>query len=146
MRNGNRALALLERVGFRYGCDVSFATINCRRVQYFSFDRSADAATEIEFHLKVRRRVLVQHDYRSLAAGQLRGIGRCIDSRGLQLRREVGLQQCSAAERACKLETVRDWLQRIVRAERRNRCIEWMRMCRNLFGGCAIRFEERVAG
>jgi hypothetical protein len=43
-------------------------------VQYFGFDRSADAATEIEVHPKVRRHVLVQNDHRGLAAAQLHGI------------------------------------------------------------------------
>jgi hypothetical protein len=35
--------------------------ISVMRVQYFGFDRAADAATEIEFRLKVRLRVLVQN-------------------------------------------------------------------------------------
>ncbi len=38
---------------------MRFAAVWCQRVQYFGFDRSADVATEIEFHLKVRPRVLV---------------------------------------------------------------------------------------
>src|SRR5580698_494738 len=45
----------------------------------------------------------------------------CIDSRILQLYREVGLQQRSAAERARKLEPIRDRLQDIVRAKCPNR-------------------------
>ena len=118
------------------------AAVQCRSVQRFGFHRSAHAATKVEFHLDVRHRVLVQNDHRCLDAAQLRGIGRCIDSCSLQLRRELGLQQYSVAERTCKLETTRDWPQRIVRAKGRNRCIERMRMCGNLCGSFAIRFAS----
>jgi hypothetical protein len=69
------------------------------------------------FHLKVGPRVLVQNDYRGLAAARPRGIGRCIDSHSLQFRRELGLQQCSDAEHACKLEPLRDQRQHTIRAE-----------------------------
>src|ERR1022692_650044 len=57
-------------------------------------------------------------------ARQFRGIRRCIDSRNLQLRGELGLQQCSAAERVRKLEPIRNWLQHIVQAKCPNRCID----------------------
>jgi len=77
---------------------VRFAAVLCRRVQHFGFEHSANTATEIEFHLKVRRRVLVQNDHRCPAAGQFRGVGSCIDSRILQLRRELGFQQLCFAK------------------------------------------------
>jgi hypothetical protein len=37
------------------------------------------------------------------SAGAFRGVGRCIDSHSLQIRRELALQQCSAAEQAREL-------------------------------------------
>src|SRR5580692_3799708 len=79
-------------------------------------------------------------------SGSFAAYGRCIDSRSLQLRRELGLQQCSAAERTRKLEPIRDRLQHIVRAKCPNRCIERMRMRGNLYGSFALRFEKRVTG
>jgi len=50
-------------------------------------------------HLKARYGVLIQKDHRCPAAGPFRGVGSCIDSRSHQPRRELGPQQCSAAER-----------------------------------------------
>jgi hypothetical protein len=75
---------------------------------------------KFEFHLKVCCRVLVQNGHGCVPARQFRGIRRCIDSRIPQLGRELRLQQCSAAERACKLQPIRDRLQHIVRAKRRD--------------------------
>jgi hypothetical protein len=44
-----------------YAAKLPGGQISVMRVQYFGFDRAADAATEIEFRLKVRLRVLVQN-------------------------------------------------------------------------------------
>ena len=45
----------------------------------------------------------------------------------------------------CKLESIRNWLYRIVQAKCRNRCIERMRMRGDLFGSLALGFEKRLA-
>ena len=61
--------------------------------------------------------------------GQLRGIGCRVDSPSLRLRRELGLHQCSAAERGSKLESVRHRLQQIFPPKCHKRCVERMGMC-----------------
>jgi hypothetical protein len=55
-------------------------------------DAEADLEAELDFGRGVSGAVeteILHAHHRDLAAGQLRGIGRCIDSRSLQLRREL---------------------------------------------------------
>ena len=65
--------------------------------------RAAAAWTEVERQFQVALSVFVQDHHRDLTALQLRGIGRGVYARGLDLAGQVGLNQRGAAECARKL-------------------------------------------
>jgi len=75
--------------------------MQCLRFHYSCFPRS-----KIEAYFYILPRVFVQYDDGNLSGGKPCGVGGCIYSFRLQLRREVALEEGPAAELSRELEAV----------------------------------------
>ena len=124
-RNAYRHLPVLEMAGRRGWSDGCLTAFERRGVQCFRRDLSV---SKIQAKRQIVFCVLVEnHDGRS-SAGQPGGVGRCIDSGRLEFLREAGIENRSARKRAGKLQSIRDRLKEIFRAEGRNRRVKGMRV------------------